>query len=195
VHQLPDIVENSNADIYAIVRVIDRDDGVHGQIASLDIVGGDPAGHFRVRPAGSRSGEYNIEVLHLLDRETALQGYNLTLRAMDRGVPQRYSYKFVPVHLTDVNDNAPVFSREIYEVKVPETAPINTPIIRLKVTDADEGKNALVYLEIVGGNEGGEFHVNAETGMLYTAVNLDAEKKAFYTLTVSAIDQGNAGTR
>ncbi|KYM95679.1 PREDICTED: fat-like cadherin-related tumor suppressor homolog [Cyphomyrmex costatus] len=196
VHQLPDIVENSNADIYAIVRVIDRDDGVHGQIASLDIVGGDPAGHFRVRPAGGpRSGEYNIEVLHLLDRETALQGYNLTLRAMDRGVPQRYSYKFVPVHLVDVNDNAPVFSREIYEVKVPETAPINTPIIRLKVTDADEGKNALVYLEIVGGNEGGEFHVNAETGMLYTAVNLDAEKKAFYTLTVSAIDQGNAGTR
>ncbi|KMQ95317.1 fat-like cadherin-related tumor suppressor-like protein [Lasius niger] len=184
VHQLPDIVENSNADIYAIVRVIDRDEGVHGQIASLDIVGGDPAGHFRVRPVGgSRSGEYNIEVLHLLDRETALQGYNLTLRAMDRGVPQRYSYKFVPVHLTDVNDNTPVFSREIYEVKVPETAPVNTPVIRLKVTDADEGRNALVYLEIVGGNEGGEFYVNAETGMLYTAVELDAEKKAFYTLT------------
>ncbi|KAK1119831.1 hypothetical protein K0M31_012909 [Melipona bicolor] len=114
---------------------------------------------------------------------------------MDRGVPQRYSYKFVPVHLADLNDNAPVFSREIYEVKVPETAPINTPVIRLKVTDADEGRNALVFLEIVGGNEGGEFYVNAETGMLYTAVNLDAEKKAFYTLTVSAVDQGNAGTR
>ncbi|KOX71254.1 Fat-like cadherin-related tumor suppressor like protein [Melipona quadrifasciata] len=196
VHHLPDIVEHSNADIYAIVRVVDNDEGVHGQIASLDIVGGDPAGHFRVRPAGGpHSSEYNIEVLHLLDRETAVQGYNLTLRAMDRGVPQRYSYKFVPVHLADLNDNARVFSREIYEVKVPETAPINTPVIRLKVTDADEGRNALVFLEIVGGNEGGEFYVNAETGMLYTAVNLDAEKKAFYTLTVSAVDQGNAGTR
>ncbi|KAJ9581851.1 hypothetical protein L9F63_003806 [Diploptera punctata] len=31
--------------------------------------------------------------------------------------------------------------------------------------------------------------------MLYTAEKLDAEYKAFYTLTVSAIDQGNAGTR
>lgn len=50
-------------------------------------------------------------------------------------------------------------------------------------------------LEIVGGNEGGEFYVNAETGMLYTAIALDAESKAFYTLTVSAIDQGNSGTR
>nr|XP_031838717.1 fat-like cadherin-related tumor suppressor homolog isoform X2 [Nomia melanderi] len=196
VHHLPDIVEHSNADIYAIVRVVDQDEGVHGKIASLDIVGGDPAGHFRVRPAGRQhSGEYNIEVLHLLDRETAVQGYNLTLRAMDRGVPQKFSYKFVPVHLADLNDNAPVFSREIYEVKVPETAPVNTPVMRLKVTDADEGRNALVFLEIVGGNEGGEFYVNAETGMLYTAVALDAEKKAFYTLTVSAVDQGNAGTR
>ncbi|XP_014488108.1 PREDICTED: fat-like cadherin-related tumor suppressor homolog [Dinoponera quadriceps] len=193
VHHLPVIVENSYADIYAIVRAIDRDEGPHGQIASLEIVGGDPAGHFRVRQVAS--GEYNIEVLHLLDRESAVQGYNLTLRATDRGVPQRYSYKFVPVQLADLNDNAPVFSREIYEVRVPETAPINSPVIRLKVTDADEGRNALVFLEIVGGNEGGEFYVNAETGMLYTAVNLDAEKKAFYTLTVSAIDQGNAGTR
>lgn len=90
---------------------------------------------------------------------------------------------------------APVFNREIYEVVVPETSPPNTPVIRLKVTDRDEGKNALVSLEIVGGNEGGEFRVNAETGMLYTAVQLDAELKAFYTLTVSAIDQGNTGTR
>lgn len=88
-----------------------------------------------------------------------------------------------------------MFNREIYEIIVPETSPPNTPVIRLKVTDRDEGKNAQVSLEIVGGNEGNEFRVNAETGMLYTAVQLDAELKAFYTLTVSAIDQGNTGTR
>ncbi|XP_015586979.1 fat-like cadherin-related tumor suppressor homolog isoform X2 [Cephus cinctus] len=198
VRHLPDILEHSNADIYAIVQVVDHDEGVHGEIASLEIIGGDPDGHFRVRPAkdtGGKPDEYNIEVLHLLDRETTPLGYNLTLRAVDRGVPQRFSYKSVPVHLADLNDNAPVFNREIYEVKVPETAPVNTAVIRLKVTDADEGKNALVFLEIVGGNEGGEFYVNADTGMLYTAVPLDAEKKAFYTLTVSAVDQGNTGTR
>lgn len=78
---------------------------------------------------------------------------------------------------------------------VAETAPPNTPVIRLKVTDRDEGKNAKVSLEIVGGNENGEFRVNADTGMLYTNVALDAELKSFYTLTVSAIDQGNTGTR
>ncbi|XP_017304667.2 fat-like cadherin-related tumor suppressor homolog, partial [Diaphorina citri] len=128
-------------------------------------------------------------------REIAPLGYNLTLRAVDKGTPPRETYKATQVHLVDLNDNKPVFDREIYEVDVPETTPVNTPIIRLKVSDADDGKNAQVFLEIVGGNEGGEFNINPETGMLYTAVTLDAEDKAFYTLTVSAIDQGNAGTR
>ncbi|XP_060526655.1 fat-like cadherin-related tumor suppressor homolog isoform X2 [Cylas formicarius] len=190
----PQIVENSNADIYAIVNVSDRDSGIHGEIDRLEIVDGDPDGHFRIR-ATRQKGEYNIEVLKLLDREKTPQGYQLQLRAVDRGIPPRESYKSVPVQLADLNDNPPVFNKEIYDVKVPESAPINTPLIRLKVTDADEGRNAQVFLEIVGGNEGGEFNINPETGMLYTAVPLDAENKQFYSLTVSAIDQGNAGTR
>ncbi|XP_056644010.1 fat-like cadherin-related tumor suppressor homolog isoform X1 [Diorhabda sublineata] len=190
----PQIVENSNADIYAIVNVSDKDSGVHGEIASLEIVDGDPDGHFRIKPT-KQPGEYNIEVLKLLDRETAPNGYVLQLRAVDKGIPPKESYKSVPVVLADFNDNAPVFNKEIYDIKVSESAPINTPLIRLKVTDADEGKNAQVYLEIVGGNEGGEFSINSETGMLYTAVPLDAESKQFYSLTVSAIDQGNVATR
>ncbi|XP_077287800.1 fat-like cadherin-related tumor suppressor homolog [Arctopsyche grandis] len=194
VHHFTDLVENTRPEIYAIVRVVDKDGGVHGQIKSVDIVNGDPDGHFRIQ-ATERPGEFNIIVHSLLDREKTPQGYNLTLRAVDRGTPTKQSYKSVAVHLTDFNDNAPVFHKEIYEVNVPETAPINTPVIRLKVTDIDFGRNAQVFLEIVGGNEGGEFFVNPTTGMLYTAAILDAETKAFYTLTVSAIDQGNIGTR
>ncbi|GLV44539.1 kugelei [Carabus blaptoides fortunei] len=194
VHRLPHIVENSNADIYAIVNVSDKDSGIHGEIGPLEIVDGDPDGHFRIRPT-QQKGEFNIEVLKLLDRETTPQGYQLKLRAVDKGTPPRERYKSVPVQLTDLNDNAPIFSKEIYDVKVSETVPINTPLIRLKVTDKDEGKNSQVYLEIVGGNEGGEFHVNPDTGVLYTAVKLDYEAKNFYSLTVSAIDQGNTGTR
>ncbi|KPI91036.1 Fat-like cadherin-related tumor suppressor-like [Papilio xuthus] len=194
VRRLPELVENSTAEIYAIVEVTDRDVGEHGRIAGLEIVDGDPDGHFRVRPS-EQPNEYDIVVHALLDRETSPRGYNLTLRALDAGHPPRASYLTLPVTLLDANDNAPVFSREIYEANVPETAPPNTPVIRLKVSDRDEGRNARVYIEIVGGNEGGEFFVNPDTGVLYTAVPLDAEQKSLYTLTVSAIDQGNAGTR
>lgn len=198
IQHLPDIVENSNTDVYAIVKVTDPDEGIHGFIRSLDIVDGDPDGHFRVKQYGTAApqiSEFTIEVLKLLDREIAPRGYNLTLRAVDRGIPPRQTYKSVPVNLVDQNDNAPIFDREIYEVDIPETAPINSPIIRLKVTDADQGKNAQTYLEIVGGNEGDEFRINPDTGMLYTNVLVDAEVKSFYTLTVTAIDQGNTGTR
>lgn len=194
VRRLPHIVENSNADIYAIVNVSDRDKGVHGEISLLEIVDGDPDGHFRIRK-GQQPGEYTIEVLKLLDRESTPQGYQLKLRAVDAGTPAKESYKSVPVHLTDLNDNPPVFSKGIYDVRINENVPVNTPLIRLKVTDKDEGKNAQVFLEIVGGNEGGEFKINPESGVLYTAVKLDYEQKSLYSLTVSAIDQGNAGTR
>lgn len=120
-----------------------RDRGLHGQIRALEITEGDPDGHFRVVATGN-PGEYNIAVLHLLDREAAPSGYNLTLRASDRGTPMHATYRTVQVRLADLNDNPPVFDREVYDVQVPETAPVNTPITRIKVTDADAGKNAQV---------------------------------------------------
>lgn len=194
VRRQPELLENTATEVYAIVEASDRDPGDHGRIASLDIVDGDPDGHFRVRPS-AQPGEYDVTVHALLDREAAPLGYNLTLRATDAGRPPRSSYLTLPVTLLDANDNAPVFSRELYEASVSETAPPNTPLVRLKVTDRDEGRNARVYVEIVGGNEGGEFRLNPDTGVLYTAEPLDAERKPFYALTVSALDQGNAGAR
>ncbi|XP_055855772.1 fat-like cadherin-related tumor suppressor homolog isoform X2 [Episyrphus balteatus] len=194
VRTLPYVEEGANANVYGIIRVTDKDQGIHGRIKGVELVSGDPDGHFRIRPS-PKPGEYFIEIHSLLDREKTPQGYNLTFRAEDRGIPPQSSYKTIPVHISDANDNSPVFNRQIYEVTVPETSPPNTPVIRLKVTDQDVGKNSQVFLEIVGGNEGGEFRINPDTGMLYTQKKLDAETKAFYTLTVSAIDQGNVGTR
>ncbi|XP_059483774.1 fat-like cadherin-related tumor suppressor homolog isoform X2 [Neocloeon triangulifer] len=195
VHSLQEVFEQStNAHTYALVKVNDRDKGVHGEIESLEIVDGDPDGHFRVRETEQKN-EFRIELLGLLDREHSPKGYNLTLKASDKGIPQRHSYKNVPVHISDINDNSPIFSKEIYEVEVPESAPINYQIIRLKVNDIDQGKNAKVLLQIVGGNEGGEFSINPKTGMLYTSKLLDTETKSSYALTVSAIDSGRAGVR
>ncbi|KAL4702054.1 hypothetical protein ACJJTC_012265 [Scirpophaga incertulas] len=170
VRTLPDLFENSTGEIYAIIHVTDQDSGDHGRIASLEIVDGDPDGHFRVRRS-LQEGEYEVVVQALLDREAAPRGYNLTLRATDAGHPPRSSYLTLPVTLVDIDEmrrcSAERFTRRVF----PETAPPNTPVIRLKVSDRDEGLNARVYIEIVGGNEGAEFVVNPDT------------------------DQGNAGTR
>jgi protocadherin Fat 1/2/3 len=90
VQHLPEVIENSNTDIYAIIRIDDPDPGRHGEVESVEIIEGDPEAHFRVRPSSANDPkEFNIEVLQLLDREISPLGYNLTLKAVDRGVPPR----------------------------------------------------------------------------------------------------------
>ena len=196
VQHLPEVIENSNTDIYAIIRIDDPDPGRHGEVDYVEIVDGDPEAHFRVRPSSANDPkEFNIEVLQLLDREISPHGYNLTLKAVDRGYPPRTSYKNLHVRLGDFNDHPPVFDREIYEVNINESAPVGTPIVRLKVSDEDSGLNAKVRLNIVGGNKNGQFRMNPSSGVLYVARPLDAETKGSYTLTVTALDQANTGLR
>ena len=88
VQHLPEVIEQSHADIYAIIHISDPDEGRHGEVDTVEIIEGDPDAHFRVRP-GSSPWEYNIEVLKLLDREISPTGYNLTLKATDNGLPAR----------------------------------------------------------------------------------------------------------
>jgi len=157
VQHLPEVIEHSNAVIYAIIKISDPDPGRHGEVEQVEIVEGDQEGIFRIRPSEADPNEFNIEVLQMLDREVSPQGYNLSLRAIDRGVPPRSSTKNVHVKLGDFNDHSPVFDREVYEVNVNESAPPGTPIVRLKVSDLDSGMNAKVKLSIVAGNKLGQF--------------------------------------
>ena len=88
IQHLPEVIEQSHADIYAIIHISDADQGRHGEVDTVEIIEGDPDAHFRVRK-GSTPSEYNIEVLKLLDREISPNGYNLTLKATDNGLPAR----------------------------------------------------------------------------------------------------------
>ncbi|XP_073842383.1 FAT atypical cadherin kugelei isoform X2 [Musca autumnalis] len=190
VHDGIDVDKN----IFGIVRVSDKDSGRHGEINDVLIVNGDPDGIFTITRSKALD-EYYIQLRKLVVLSNSTNNYNLTLRAEDKGIPKRHTTENVSITIYVDKQNAPVFTKQLYEVTIPETAPINMPVIRLKVSDPIFGKNALVFLEIVGGNEGGEFKINPDTGMLYTQKYLDAEKTAFYTLTVSAIDQANLGVR
>ena len=88
IQRLPEVIEQSHADIYAIIHISDDDEGRHGEVSSVEIIEGDPDAHFRIRKRSSQF-EYNIEVLKLLDREISPNGYNLTLKATDNGLPAR----------------------------------------------------------------------------------------------------------
>nr|XP_045591384.1 fat-like cadherin-related tumor suppressor homolog [Procambarus clarkii] len=194
VQHLPHVVEHSHTHIYAIINIHDADEGQSGRVDKVDIVGGDPDRLFSIT-RGSHSNEYNLAVLKLLDRELAPQGYNLTLQAIDCGIPPRKTRVNVHVNIADVNDHAPVFAREQYEEAVSEEAPPDTPVVRVAASDTDQGINGRVLFRIVAGNDDDKFNINPRTGLISTADWLDHETTAYYSVTVAAVDQASNARR
>ncbi|KAA0201593.1 hypothetical protein HAZT_HAZT002671 [Hyalella azteca] len=194
VRHLPSVVEHAHAHIYGIITVTDPDDGPSGEIELVEIVDGDHDRVFSIG-RGEKPNEYNLMVLRLLDRELAPAGFNLTIRATDRGRPRASADKSVSVVIADVNDHAPVFIPKEYDVSISEEAPPNTPVVRLFAIDSDLGKNGEVTFEIVSGNPDRKFEINSATGVISTADWLDAESKSYFSLTVAAMDSASPAVR
>lgn len=71
-----------------------------------------------------------ISVLKPLDYETG-RDYFLTVEAWDGGTPPLSAVTTININLTDVNDNAPMFSYELYTAVVSEDAAIDTFIVKV----------------------------------------------------------------
>ncbi|XP_022615600.1 protocadherin beta-16-like [Seriola dumerili] len=75
-----------------------------------------------------------------LDREKQ-EDINLLVTALDGGSPQRSGTVVIHVTVLDANDNAPVFSQAVYKASLPENSPLDTVVVTVSATDADEGVN------------------------------------------------------
>nr|KAG5705472.1 hypothetical protein BaRGS_004599 [Batillaria attramentaria] len=81
-----------------------------------------------------------------LDRE-AREFYQLQVRVVDGGFPQRSGSLTVNITVTDVNDNDPVFDQPLYNVTVKENVQTNLPILQVSAKDKDKGSNGqLTYM-------------------------------------------------
>lgn len=72
----------------------------------------------------------SISVADDLDFEICKDFY-LTIEAWDSGNPPLSTATMVTIELMDVNDNAPAFSQDIYNVLVSEDAPVGQTITRV----------------------------------------------------------------
>ncbi|KAL7064697.1 hypothetical protein AAHC03_05425 [Spirometra sp. Aus1] len=150
----------------------------------------------------------------LLDRETVAV-YNLTLVAYDSGNPQLSSSIPLEIHITDVNDNAPIFHSPVYESNqrnpledklrdrfsvrytppgghLLETATVGSPVLQLNATDADTGVNAKVTYLIAPSDKSFAqqyFSLDQVTGLLKVKAPLDYDLgPRHFTFTVLALD-------
>lgn len=105
-----------------------------------------------------------------LERELDFErrpAYNLTVRAVDHGLPRSLSSScFVEVEVLDVNENLhrPVFTEFVYEAGVMEDAAVRTSVVTLTASDKDVGRDGVVRYHISDGSGLGVFSIDEETG-------------------------------
>lgn len=95
------------------------------------------------------------------------------------------------VQITDVNDNAPVFTELSYNPVVVEHDGITLTVIRVTATDADEPDtpNSAVRYEIVSGSFS-HFSIDSDNGDITSNPPIDREVVDVYHLLVRAYDLG-----
>ncbi|NWU89324.1 PCDGA protein, partial [Upupa epops] len=140
-------------------------------------------------PSGDRRPELVLE--KALDREeTAF--HELVLRASDGGEPTRTGTTRIRVVVVDANDNAPVFNPSEYTVQVPEDMPVNSILVTVTATDADEGINGQVKYSFykISDRASGTFQLDSETGELSLKESLDYEELSAHELEIEVRDEG-----
>ncbi|XP_008567706.1 PREDICTED: protocadherin gamma-B1-like [Galeopterus variegatus] len=158
---------------------------------SLKIYTISPNQHFSLSTKESPDGSKYPELLleKPLDREHQ-SSHRLILTAIDGGDPPLSGTTQIRIQVTDANDNAPVFSQDVYRVSLQENVPQGTPVLQVMATDQDEGVNAEITYAFLSSPTSLLFHLNPNTGDITTNGTLDFEETSRYVLGVEAKDGG-----
>ncbi|XP_052010727.1 protocadherin gamma-A4-like [Xyrauchen texanus] len=145
---------------------------------------------------GANGNKYGELVLNKeLDREQQKE-VTLILTAVDGGTPPRSGTVAIHVTVLDANDNAPVFSQAVYKISVPENSPVDTVVVTVSATDADEGQNGEVTYAFGHLSESfiEMFSLDAVSGEIKLTGLIDYEEESLIELPIQAKDgQGLAG--
>eukprot|EP00079_Xenopus_tropicalis_P023069 XP_012815169.1 PREDICTED: protocadherin gamma-B5 isoform X14 [Xenopus tropicalis] len=126
-----------------------------------------------------------------LDRETQ-SNHELILTASDGGNPVQTGTTLIKITVTDVNDNFPVFTQEVYKVNIHENIPINSTVLHVNASDKDAAVNAQITYSF--GTTANTvlriFSINPKNGEITTKGNVDFEEEKYYDISVQAEDGG-----
>ncbi|XP_034454789.1 protocadherin beta-15-like [Hippoglossus hippoglossus] len=147
--------------------------------------------HFVLSVRDDSDGSKSVELVldKELDREKE-HDLNFMLIAVDGGVPQRSGTANIHVTVLDANDNAPVFDRTVYKASLPENAAVDTIVVTVSASDADEGINGEVTYEFSRISERAKkvFSLNSKTGEIKVIGPLDFESNSKYEMRIDAKD-------
>uniref|UniRef100_A0A672YJI3 Cadherin domain-containing protein n=1 Tax=Sphaeramia orbicularis TaxID=375764 RepID=A0A672YJI3_9TELE len=140
----------------------------------------------KTKGSGRKYGELVLD--RELDREDKSE-IMLLLTAFDGGSPQRSGTVVIHVTVLDANDNEPVFSQNVYKASLPENSPLDTVVLTVSATDADEGVNGdVTYAFDHDSDDSRIFSLNSKTGEVKVVGSIDYEKESSYEMQISAKD-------
>lgn len=132
-----------------------------------------------------------------LDREL-VQSIELDVIASDRDIRSRVSQEEaqtavqkVLINVADMNDNAPRFDTQVYNLEFDEGLAPNTELLKLNAHDPDLGPNGDVRYEfaILNDEIRDTFLIHPVSGSLMLKKKLDYGKKKYWQLSIRASDQ------
>jgi len=118
---------------------------------------------------------------------------SFTVIATDKGIPPLSTSREITFVFDDVNDSPPIFILEQYSVEIRERTPINTPLVTVAATDADNPPFDNVRYFIETNTEGqtnyGKFYMEPRSGRLELTNQIDYDtEQRVYLLNISADD-------
>ncbi|XP_039632262.1 protocadherin beta-5-like [Polypterus senegalus] len=175
--------------VFSLPSAVDSDVGVN-TLQSYSLTSNN---HFKLRTKEHNAGRNSVDLVleKPLDREIQ-EKHILMLTAVDGGEPQRSSTIEIEIIVLDANDNAPIFSKEVYKIAVRENCLIGSVLIKVNATDADKGINGQIkyFFTHISNNAKDLYKLNEETGEIKVTAQIDYEKHKMYEMTVQAKDIG-----
>ncbi|XP_059779938.1 protocadherin-23 [Balaenoptera ricei] len=141
---------------------------------------------------------YTINPVLLLDRKSTIR---FLVEASDGGIPDLKAVTLVEIEIQDVNNYAPEFAIEYYNLSLSEDTPIGSTLVTFSTVDHDwTHENTHVEYSIISGNSQNNFHVETsfihseytykQVGYLVLIHNLDREATSSHKLVLLASDHG-----
>ncbi|XP_072256719.1 protocadherin gamma-C5-like isoform X7 [Pyxicephalus adspersus] len=116
--------------------------------------------------------------------------YELSIKAVDKGLPKLEGDCVVHIEIEDVNDNYPEISFTSMTNEIPENAPLGTVVGFIIVIDKDSGKNGEVQLKSTPNIPFKIRNIKNRYSLVTDGI-LDREKISQYSIELTATDLGS----
>lgn len=163
------------------VQASDQDAGLNGDLRFM-LDDNNQGGLFEI--------ETETGVIKMKSNQLSTGSYDVTVKVTDLGLPALTNLKSYIINVVnEENDHTPVFDFDLYEISLSEGTLLNSEVISMTAVDLDQNEETPIQYAIIDNNNDNKFGIFPD-GKIYLADKLDREKKAYYSVIVTASDSG-----